>query len=92
MLVPILVAIAAGAAAQYFVGAKGWIVFGPLLLLLFINPAAGAAVFLILVGLVAVGAVCYLLITFLPQIIGFFLGIAFVVLLIIGIGRLMGAG
>ena len=88
---PLLFAFAAGWAAQHFIGARAWWVFGPLLLLLFLSPAAGAAAFLILAGLAIVGLACYLLIAFLPHIIGFFLGIAFVILLIIGLGELIGA-
>ena len=83
------------AAAAYYVGykligAKGWLVLLPLLILLILNPAAGAAAFLILLGLAVVGGLLYLLIAFLPQIIGFFIGIAFVFLLIIGLGQLAG--
>ena len=87
---PIIIAFAVGWAAQHFIGPKAWWVFGPLLLLLIFNPAAGAAAFLILLGLAVVGGLCYLILVFLPQIIGFIIGIAFVILLIIGLGQLMG--
>ena len=84
------------AAAAYYVGykligAKGWLVLLPLLILLILNPAAGAAAFLILLGLSVVGGICYLIFAFFWQILGFFIGIAFVFLLIIGLGQLIGA-
>lgn len=87
---PVLFAAAAGWIAYRYIGAKGWLILLPLIILLIASPAAGAALFLIIAGLAAASALCYILVVFLPHIIGFLIGIAFVVLLILGLGQLMG--
>jgi hypothetical protein len=82
----LLIALAAGYFAGRYAGAWGLLVFLLVFALLVVNPAAGAALVLLLVGF---GLVC-LLIYLLPQILAFSLGIVFVILLILGLGRLMG--
>lgn len=88
-------AIGLAAAAYYIgykvIGAKGWLFLLPLIILLLIDPALGAMFFLAMMGLVLVGGLLYLLLAFLPQIIGFFIGVAVVFMLIIGFGKLAGA-
>lgn len=83
-------AAAAYVLGRYVIGAKGWLILLPLILLLLINPAWGAAFFLAAVGLIIAGLLLYLLIKFLPQIVGFIIGIWLVFMLIIGIGTLVG--
>lgn len=74
----------------YLIGARGWWLLAPLIILLIINPAWGAVFFLIVAGILLVGGILWLIWTFLPQIIGFILGIWLVFMLIIGLGQLAG--
>lgn len=90
MLGPVLWAIGAGLVTHYFVGAKGWLFIGPLIILLLINPAWGAAFFLVVGGILLAGLVLYLLILVFPYLFFFGLGIVMVYLLVIGLGQLMG--
>jgi hypothetical protein len=82
----LLIALVAGYCAGRYAGAWGLLVFLIVFALLVINPAAGAAAFLLVLGIGLLGLVIYLL----PQILAFGLGILFVILLILGLGQLMG--
>lgn len=90
MLVPLMWAIGAGIVSHYFIGPKAWYFLGPLIILLFINPAWGALFFLVVGGFLLACVVLWLLWLALPYLLGFGLGIAMVILLIIGLGELMG--
>lgn len=83
-------AVAAYVLGRYVIGAKGWLILLPLVVLLLINPAWGAAFFLAVLGIAVAGGILYLLIAFLPQIVGFVIGVWLVFMLIIGIGSLVG--
>ena len=87
-------AIGLAAAAYYIgykvIGAKGWLFLLPLIILLLIDPALGAMFFLAGLGLLVVSGIIYLILAFLPQIIGFCIGVAVVFMLIIGLGKLAG--
>ena len=90
MLGPVMWAIGAGIVSHYFIGPKAWYFLGPLIILLFINPAWGAAFFLVVGGILLACLAVYLLVIVFPYIFFFGVGIVMVYLLIIGFGQLMG--
>lgn len=90
MLGPALWAAAAFFIVYYFVGWKGWFVVGPLLVLLWINPAWGAALFLVIAAVVVGGLVLWLVWKILPWALFFILGIWMAYMIVVGLGMLMG--
>ena len=83
-------AVAAYYVGYKLIGAKGWLILLPLIILLILNPAWGAVFFLAVLGLAVVGGILYLIFAFFWQIVGFIIGIWLVFMLIIGLGQLAG--
>ena len=90
MLGPMAWAAAAFFITYYFVGWKGWFVVGPILILLLIDPAWAAALFLLVVGVVAGGLLLWAIWKILPWAIFFLIGVWMAYGLLMGMAKLAG--